>query len=77
MAKGIDFKRKGFKQKFVGSTYDVFLKDTRKKNKGSTSITLFGKNISDVKKQAKKTFKPFMKITKVKKISDHFREVKK
>jgi len=63
------------KIKYVGTTYDVFLKDTRKKHKGSTSITLLGKDVSSVKKQAKKIYKPFMKITKVKKITRNYREI--
>ena len=62
------------KWKYVGTTYDVHLKDTRKGKGGSTSMTFLGKSVKDVKGQAKKVYKPFMKITKVKKFSRNYRE---
>jgi len=40
------------KEKYVGTTYDVFLKDTRTKNGEETSIILIGKNKADVIRQA-------------------------
>ena len=61
------------KPKYRGTTYDVYLKDTRTKNGGTTSITLLGKSQASVIKQARKTYKPFMKVTKVKTISKVYR----
>jgi len=61
------------KAKYRGTTYDVFLEDTRKKNGGKTSITLMGKSKKDVEAQAKKIYKPFMKITKIKIINKVYR----
>ena len=58
------------KEKYVGTTYDVFLDCG---DKGKTSITLLGKNVKDVKKQAKKIYVKKCKITKVKKITKNYR----
>ena len=63
------------KSKYVGTTYDVFLRDTRTKDGEETSITLIGNSKADVVKQAKSSYKSFMKITKVKFITRNYREV--
>jgi len=61
------------KAKYRGTTYDVYLKDTRTKNGGTTSITFLDKSKAGAIRQAKKTYKPFMKVTKVKTINKVYR----
>ncbi len=62
------------KAKYRGTVYDVYLKDTRKGSSKEVSMMSFiGKNKKDVEKQAKKIYKPFMKITKIKLITRVYR----
>jgi len=57
------------KEKYRGTTYDVYVKCPR----GKTSITLMDKSVDGVKRQAKRIYKKDCKITKVVPINKVYR----